>query len=74
MRPISCPRCFCDFVEAVEHELSEAGISFIKLTEPPSLLRRRGDLLHHILLLQSGYRIGKAEPSAGFLIDKKEVC
>ena len=64
------PQVLRDFVETVESELSEAGISSIKLTEPPSYYRR-GDLLHHILL-QSGYRIGKAELSAGFLIDKKK--
>lgn len=68
--PRILPQVLRDFMEVVERELFSAGITSIKLVEPPSYYRR-GDLLQHILF-QGGYRIAKAELSAGFLIDRKK--
>lgn len=68
--PHILPQVLRDFFEAVERDLLAEGIDSIRLTEPPSYYRH-GELLYHTLL-NGGYKISRADLSAGFIIDKRK--
>jgi len=63
------PQTLFEFVQQVERLLIKRGISILSIAEPPSLYRRRGDLLHTILL-NLGYRVSNAELSSCIRIDR----
>ncbi len=63
------PQTLFEFVHQVEQHLIKEGVSIITLTEPPSVYRKKEDLLHTILLNQ-GYRISNAELSSYIRIDR----
>ncbi|MBL7847466.1 MAG: hypothetical protein JNL40_08365 [Cyclobacteriaceae bacterium] len=65
----AAPQGLYDFVHQVERQLSKRGVSIVTLTEPPSVYRTKGALLHTILLNQ-GYRISNAELSSCIRIDR----